>query len=263
MTQSTLGWMCARCFRSRLFARNHLCGSRAVRHDRRMHGESTSPVTSPRRAHRARSMTQRGLFDGAARVDDSSASSIRRRLSIDLREIDGPLQAYAAARRMTLAASVRCAVEVMLDAGRGGEQAVLAAADVATDGPRVKVTLRLQAGHAKLLAARARSADVSQGEFVGGLIAGAPIPPRMPDHGELMSALTRSSGELAALCIDLQKVVRALRCESASEGSAPATSIDRIGLAVREHIQLASRLLADIGRGRSAGPPAKRQGRRP
>lgn len=170
----------------------------------------------------------------------------RHRATIDLRGTEERLQAFAAARHLTLAASVRRAVDAMLATdGELGEVAPVVA-DAAADGPLVKVTLRLPAVHVRLLALRARKADVSQGEYVAGLIEGTPLAPRLPDHSEVVAALIRSTSSLAALSVDLCSVARMLRAGLVSDAVQPLATIDQIGEAVRSHVKLASQLLADV-----------------
>ena len=79
----------------------------------------------------------------------------------------------------------------------------------AASGPVVKVTLRLPPAHARLIAIRARRADVSQGEYVAGLVEGTPPTPLMPRHGEVVAELSRSTSIMAALGVDLNHVAGA------------------------------------------------------
>ena len=136
-------------------------------------------------------------------------------------------------------------------------------ADAAADGPLVKVTLRLPAVHTRLLALRARKADVSQGDYVAGLIEGTPLAPRLPDHGEVVAALMRSTSSLAALNVDLRAVARMLRGGLVSGAVQPGTTIDHIGEAVRAHVALASQLLADVDIARRHPSLARGQQGRP
>ena len=187
----------------------------------------------------------------------------RHRATIDLRGTEERLQAFATARHLTLAASVRRAVDAMLASdGNSGDDAPVVA-DAAAVGPLVKVTLRLPDVHARLLALRARKADVSQGGYVAGLIEGTPLAPRLPDHSEVVAALMRSTSSLAALNVDLRAVARMLRGGLVSDAVQPGTTIDRIGEAVRAHVTLASRLLADFDSARRHPPLAKGQRGRP
>jgi hypothetical protein len=197
------------------------------------------------------------LFDGNTAVDGQPRGvSCRHRVTVDLRGMAGRLAAFATARRMTVATSVRRAVEAMLGKGGEAEDSGLAPVDSAGYGPLVKVTLRLPAVHTRLLAMRSRQADVSQGEYVARLIEGTPLAPRMQDHRDVVAALTRSTSSLAALSVDLRAVARTRRDGLGSDAARPPATIDQIGEAVRGHIQMASRLLAELERARRRPSPA-------
>jgi hypothetical protein len=187
------------------------------------------------------------LFNGAdAEVDSRPAGACRHRVTIDLRGMEKRLQIFATARRLTMAASVRQAIEAMLaDDGGFGDRAP-AVADRAGDGPQVKVTLRLPATHTRLLAMRARKADVSQGAYVAGLIAGAPLAPRMPDHAEVLKALCQSTSTLAALFVDLHAVTRSMGRDAIGDLAQHRASLSRLEAVVGEHVRLASKLIADV-----------------
>jgi hypothetical protein len=174
------------------------------------------------------------------------AKPSRHRATIDLRGIEERLQAFATARRMTIAATVRRALGALLaDEGEPGD-GTPAIADRAADGPLVKVTLRLPTAHTRLLAWRARKADVSQGDYIAGLIEGTPLTPRMSDHREVVAALTRSTSSLAALCLDLHAVTRVLRCGAVSDLGPHEASLSRIEITVSEHVRMASQLMAEV-----------------
>lgn len=187
------------------------------------------------------------LFDGLAHEDNSSsADAYRQRVTINLRGTEERLHAFAAARRMTLAASVRLAIEAML-AGQGeiGDFASVVA-DRGGEGPQVKVTLRLPAIHVRLLAMRARRADVSQGEYVAGLIEGAPLATKMLDHAEVLKALCQSTSNLAALAVHLHALARSVARGACGDLLPDRASLNRLEDVVGEHVRLASKLIADI-----------------
>ena len=170
----------------------------------------------------------------------------RHRATVDLRGVEGRLQAFATARRLTIAATVRRAVDALLAGdGEQGEDTPLTD-DRADDGPLVKVTLRLPAVHALLLGRRARKADVSQGDYVAALIEGTPLAPRMPDHGDVLAALSKSTSSLAALCVDLHAMTRLLRSGAVGDLARHEASLGRLEIAVGEHVRPASQLIADV-----------------
>lgn len=183
----------------------------------------------------------------AARSTDEvqTAAAMRDRVTVDLRGIRPQLQAHAAKRQMTAAALVRHAVTAMLDdapsdAGNSGP------IDSVSGTPVVKVTLRLPAAHAVLLASRARVADVSQGTYVARLIDGTPAQPRAPDHTRAVAALMASTDRLAALSADLNAFMRLLGRTSTSKLEPYRASIRSLADDVRVHLASAAALVAAL-----------------
>ncbi len=174
------------------------------------------------------------------------AKPSRHRASVDLRGMEERLQAFATARRLTIAATVRRALDALLAGERGPSDDAPMFADRADDGPLVKVTLRLPALHTRPLAWRARKADVSQGDYVAGLIEGTPRTPPMPDHVEVVAALNRSTSGLAALCLDLHAVTRLLRRHGVTNLGQHEARMSRLESVVVEHVRLASQLIAEV-----------------
>jgi hypothetical protein len=110
----------------------------------------------------------------------------------------------------------------------------------------VKVTLRLPATHARLIALRARKADISQGEYVAGLVDGVPPAPLMPARGEVVSALAQSTSVLSALSLDLKVVARLMRSGATTDPEQHRANFELLSDVVREHVVLASQLVADV-----------------
>jgi len=138
------------------------------------------------------------------------AAGSRDRVTVDLRG-GGPLvQAKAMAQGLTVAAFVRRAVLTIADAPVDSTDRRSIAPSVAEQ-RLIKVTLRLNADHALLLAMRARSAEVSQGTYVAGLLEGQPPPRAASDRREAIAALARSTDQLAVMSTDLQTVLRLIR----------------------------------------------------
>lgn len=183
----------------------------------------------------------------AAKPSDAAqtAAAMRDRVTVDLRGIQPQLQAHAVKRQMTAAAFVRHAVTAMLDD---------APCDMGESGPIdrtsgtqvVKVTLRLPAAHAVVLASRARVADVSQGSYVARLIAGTPAQPRAPDHTQAVAALMASTDRLAALSADLNAFMRLLGRAPRSEVEPYRASIRSLASDVRVHLASAAKLVTEL-----------------
>jgi hypothetical protein len=173
-------------------------------------------------------------------------------VTIELRGMRVPLQALAAAHKMTTGALVRKALVTLLD--DEPSDAATRRNDTAetSDGQVVKVTLRLPAARAIALATRARAADVSQGAYVAGLINGAPPDPLPPDHTHAVAALISSTDRLAVMGTDLNAFMRLLGRGSSSETEQYRAGIMSLADDVRRHLALTAPLVAEL---RSARRP--------
>jgi len=166
----------------------------------------------------------------------------RDRVTVDLRGLGPRLRSCAQAQRTTPAALMRKAVMRVLGdipedsrSGLGPE----AAREV------VKVTLRISRARAALLAGRALSADVAQGDYVCGLLDGLPPPPHCSDHAAAVTALMASTDRLAALSSDLNALLRLLGQVRAVELESYRAGVGSLLGDVREHLALASALMAE------------------
>ena len=172
------------------------------------------------------------------------------RVTIDLRGLGAAVQLRAAAERTTVAALARRAIAAMLHAPAPQAElfsAVAAAAPrVPPDGLPVKVTVRMSATHAVTLATRARSADVSQGAYVAGLLDNAPPPPQPPNHHEAISALLTSTDQLAVLSADLNAFMRLLGRGNPAALEHYRASVMSLSKDVHGHLTAASRLMSEL-----------------
>jgi hypothetical protein len=167
-------------------------------------------------------------------------------VTIDLRGTEERLQAFATARHLTIAASVRRAIDSMFAGDGEVDNDAHATAESGAEGPVVKVTLRIPPAHARLIAIRARRADVSQGEYVAGLIEGTPPTPLMPGHSGVVAELSRSTSVMAALGVDLNHVAGLMRTGATTDSEQHRANFNLLSDVVREHVLLASQLIADV-----------------
>jgi len=170
--------------------------------------------------------------------------SVRDRVTIDLRGAGSRVRERAAAWGLPLAAFVRRAALASIENSEPSGNVPLNGA--ATAGQQVKVTLRLPAAHAVLLATRARKADVSQGAYVAGLLDDMPPPPATSDRAEALRALLRSTDQLAAISADFNDFLRLLRRGSSAGLEAYRVGVMSLSEDVRRHLEVASRCLADV-----------------
>ena len=201
--------------------------------------------------------------DDLSRTRGRQGRISRQRVTVDLRGIDERLHAFAITRRITVAASVRQAIDAMLGADGEADQAPAEDLHRGAGDTLVKVTLRLPAGHARVLATRSRQADVTQGLYVASLIDGVPIPAHAPDHRESLAELIRSTAALAALSHDLHEVLRLRRRGVASDAMRDGSIIDRLDQTIRQHLRIASQHLAHLQPRRSRGVSIGPRGLRP
>jgi hypothetical protein len=108
-----------------------------------------------------------------------------------------------------------------------------------------KTTLRLPAVSAADLARRARAADVSQGDYVAGLLAGLPPHTLAPNHAEAIAALSRSTDHLAAVSTDLSMMVRLMEPMNARRDEHYLVGL-RLLEDVRQHLAVAASLVAEL-----------------
>lgn len=188
-----------------------------------------------------------GSAMGAERLPRSRkrAAGARDRVTIDLRGMGSRLHMLASRRRTPASVLVRRAVVAMLDA-----EVVEGDQDDPAGGDHVrrvaKITLRMPAEHALLLAKRARGADVSQGAYVASLLEGTPAPPRAPDYARVVEALLVSSNRLADLSPDLNGIARLVARDPKGELARYAGHIDALAADVRQHIAVAAALLTSL-----------------
>jgi len=178
-------------------------------------------------------------------TDPKRSTRARDRVTIDLRGMGARLHALASRRRMPASVLVRRSVVAMLEAefvegvqhGPAGEEGAT---------PVVKVTLRLSADHAQLLAARARAADVSQGSYVASLIEGLPVPPLPPDHARAIEALLVFSNRLADVSPDLNGIARLVTRDPKGQLGQHASYLTALAARIRQHLALAAELLTSV-----------------
>lgn len=184
------------------------------------------------------------------------AAGNRDRVTVDLRGAGSLVQARAMAQGLTVAAFVRRAVLTIADAPVDSpEMRSLAQSDA--EQRLIKVTLRLTADHVLLLAMRARSAEVSQGSYVAGLLDGQPPPRAASDRREAIAALAKSTDQLAVMSTDLQTVLRLIRTASPERAEPFRGKVRTLLEDVRAHLDMACGYLSDLPQ--TAPPRARRR----
>lgn len=169
----------------------------------------------------------------------------RDRVTVDLRGLGEQLHVLATTQGTSSAALVRRSLRALLDNSHRDAHGI-DNADKAPIGKVVKVTLRLPAAHAFLLARRARAADVSQGDYVVGLLDGTPRVPPPPDHAQAIAALVRSTDQLAVISTDLNAFMRMVGRVPRSELERYRAGILTLADDVRRHLAVAASFIAEL-----------------
>jgi hypothetical protein len=159
------------------------------------------------------------------------------------------LRAHALSRGKTTAAVVREAVVALLDETGGPDEPEEWAGS--TDAHSVKVTVRMGATHAQLLAHRARRVGVSQGSYMAGLLEGQPPVQQAVNHNAAVAALADSTQKLAAMSSDIRALIRLLSQGSTAEAEKYRSSMTSLSSEVRVHLERASCLVAELTASRS------------
>ena len=115
----------------------------------------------------------------------------------------------------------------------------------------VKLGFRISADLAAVLTTRARECGLSQAAYLARLIAGAPTPSL-----DVVVTLGSSADRLATVSADLNELIRVLGRDASSSGPLVEQLLKPLTHDVREHLRLASRVVAELRPART--PPHRR-----
>ena len=105
----------------------------------------------------------------------------------------------------------------------------------------VKLGFRISADLAELLATRASECGLSQTVYLARLIAGSPTPSL-----DVVATLGSSADRLATVSADLNELIRVLGRDASSSGPLVEQLLKPLTHDVREHLRLASRVVAEL-----------------
>jgi hypothetical protein len=182
------------------------------------------------------------------------ATAPRDRITVDLKGAGRRLHECASSHGLTVAAFARRAL--LLSAQEPPDPASVQTRRSASC---VKVTLRLPAEQARVLADRAGMADVSQGSYVAELLKGAPPIHTSADLRDALRALAQSCDLLSTISTDLNSIVRGM--QRSGSASAHLARINALDADLRRHLVLASTTLAEISPPRASPSPEGRKWR--
>jgi len=183
------------------------------------------------------------------------SSSSHDFVTVDLRGLKPALVAAARAQRISVSVLVRRAVARELgEADDGTQRSVGPHDDGGTIKALVKLSIRLTPPEAEQLAAGARSAGLSRGAYVAGLVYGVPVLAGGA-RTDLVAALIRSCAELASLGRNVHHLTALLRQGEVRAAQEYRSMLDTLAGDVRQHLGLAASALADLRPGRAGKPP--------
>jgi len=189
------------------------------------------------------------------------APSARDRISVDLHGLKAALVARAHALRVDVSAVVRRAVERELGVTAATTELAGKPCGPRAAGSTVKLSIRLTSAQAQMLVAGAQRAGLSRGAYLADLLAGIPLPTDgSASRPERLAALNASCAELSTLSRNLHHLTSLLRQGQVRPALEYRAMLDTIGGDVREHLQMAAGLLAEL---RPARPACAAMPRRP
>jgi hypothetical protein len=164
-----------------------------------------------------------------------------------LRGLKDALVARAAAERVDVSVVVRRAVERELGVTTATNEPAGGPISPPAAGGSVKLSIRLTSAVAAQLAAGAARAGLSRSAFVAGLLAEVPLlVSGSADRPDLLAALNASCAELSTLTRNLHHLTTLLRQGQVRAAMEYREMLDTLGGDVREHLEIAAGLLADL-----------------
>ena len=179
-------------------------------------------------------------------------------VTVEMRGLKAALVARAQAERVSVSVLVRSAVARDLGLAADGEasrmDALTAGSASATS---VKLSIRMSAEEARQLAAGARAAGLSRGAYLAGLIANVPVLSAGGGRTEHIATLMASCAELSTLSRNVHRLTALLRQANVEPARPYREMLDTLAGDVRQHLELAARVLADLQpQSRSTRPTA-------
>jgi hypothetical protein len=180
-------------------------------------------------------------------------------VTVDMRGLKAALVDRARDQRVTVSVLVRRAVARELGVGEAPVQTKPDALRGLVSGSGiVKLSIRLTTDEADRLLAGARSAGLSRGAYLAGLIAGIPALTSSVSRTDQLAALTASNAQLSSLSRNIHALTRFLTMSNVPQALVYRDMLDTLDGDVRRHLKEAAGLLADL---RPRGKPAESQRR--
>jgi hypothetical protein len=189
------------------------------------------------------------------------APSSRDRISIDLQGLKAALCERAQAVGMFPSAVVRKALADTL--GQPAAFGVLRTPYAKRDQSvgRAKLSLRMTRAQAAAGIEAAHRAGMSPGDYVANLVAGVPVLTGGGPRAEHVAALIASCAEMSSLSRNVHHLTSLLREGSSRAAQEYGAMLNTLSNDVREHLRLASAVLAELRPRGAPGATAKKSNR--
>jgi hypothetical protein len=168
-------------------------------------------------------------------------------VTVDMRGLKAALAARAQAQQVCVSVLVRGAVarDLGLAVGAGPGQPS-AHAESSWSAPKVKLSIRMTREESERLAAGARSAGLSRGAYLSGLIADVPVLTSGAHRADHIAALVASCAELSTLSRNIHHLTSLLREGNVQPALQYRAMLDTLAGDVRGHLMLVAGILAQL-----------------
>ncbi|MGY4828583.1 hypothetical protein ACVNIS_08405 [Sphaerotilaceae bacterium SBD11-9] len=168
-------------------------------------------------------------------------------VTVDMRGLKAALVARAQADRVSTSVLVRRAVARDLGLAVSDESdEVAGSAHAASSATKVKLSIRMTREEAERLAAGARSAGLSRGAYLAGLIADVPVLTSGAHRTDFIATLVASCAELSTLSRNIGHLTSLLREGNVQPALEYRAMLDKLAGDVRGHLMLAARVLSEL-----------------
>jgi len=168
-------------------------------------------------------------------------------VTVDMRGLKAALVARATAQRVSVSVLVRRAVARDLGLEDVSAPQVPAIGKGSPPGASIiKLSIRLTTVEAERLAAGARSAGLSRGAYLAGLVAGIPALISGTSRTDQLAALTASNAQLSGLSRNIHALTRFLTLSNVPKAMVYRDMLHTLDGDVRRHLAQAAGLLADL-----------------
>ena len=184
-------------------------------------------------------------------------ASSRNRISVDLHGLKAALFDQARVRGVSPSDFVRHAlIDALSQSDPLAESRPVTSVFVSTQ-TRVRLSLRMTRDEASATLAAARHAGLTPGAYVAGLVAGIPALTGGASRADHVAALIASSAELSTLTRNIHHLTSLLRQDHVQAAQEYREMLDTLAGDVRNHLTLASGVLADLQPRRQRAEPLK------